>query len=257
MLGGLMHRRPGQRGVRVEIEDDAIGPLESWKARAPRMKFVCAVLHGAHDVRDIGEAHEWRRFFVVVARAQRMLLKKTVVEATVHALHDRDRTRRELAQKPWRQRLVIPDDVELGMAGSLEYRPFRIADCDPRDPRGRRPGSLGSHRVPFHRHSSCRRKARTTRKTRNRFRDLNAARHAGFASFTGCPLHNLPLERKVADPPPIPLRLTLENHAGKDFNHGQRSRFTHARRHDGRDIALSRGNLYRSQGRDAAGARRR
>src|SRR6185312_17024765 len=44
VLGGLMHRRPGQRGVRVEIEDDAIGPLESWKARAPRMKFVCAVL---------------------------------------------------------------------------------------------------------------------------------------------------------------------------------------------------------------------
>ena len=64
---GVLQRCPRQLRVRIEIERDAVGPVEPRKARAPRVELEAAVLHGANDVGDIGEPHERRRVTLVGA----------------------------------------------------------------------------------------------------------------------------------------------------------------------------------------------
>jgi len=65
----VLRRWPRQPRIRIEIERDAVGPVESRKARTPRVELEAAVLHGTNDVGDVGEAHERRRIVVVVVDA--------------------------------------------------------------------------------------------------------------------------------------------------------------------------------------------
>ena len=52
-LAGLVHRRPTERGIGIEIERDPVGTIETGEAYAPRVEFECAVLHGGDDIRDL------------------------------------------------------------------------------------------------------------------------------------------------------------------------------------------------------------
>ena len=135
---GVLECCPRQPGIRIEIERDPVGTVESRKARAPRVEFEAAVLHGTYDVSDVGEAHErGRTVLFVVAATRRVLLEKAVVEPAAHAFDDGDRTGRQLREQPLADALVVANDVELRVRRSFDDRPLGMTDVHAGDERRR------------------------------------------------------------------------------------------------------------------------